>query len=104
MYKGVGICFADFISFFSNIPWKLNNLVSLRPNYSILIGYLKTGRWEGCSIESLEPPLLLFKIINLKTHPVIFSPQNTIKKDVTFRLGLHCLPNNPFWEFRSTKC
>ena len=35
MYKGVGVRFADFISFFLNIP--------LRLNYFIFIGYLKTG-------------------------------------------------------------
>ena len=40
MYKGVGGCFSDFISFFLNIPWKWNNLVSLRPNYLIFTGYL----------------------------------------------------------------
>ena len=28
MYKGVGVRFAVFISFFLNIPWKWNNLVS----------------------------------------------------------------------------
>ena len=28
--------------FFLNIPWKWNNLVSLRPKYFIFIGYLKT--------------------------------------------------------------
>ena len=41
MYKGVEVQFADFISFCLNIPWKWNNLVSLRPNYYIFIGYLK---------------------------------------------------------------
>ena len=53
MYKGVGVRFADFISFFSNIPWKWNNLVSLRPNYFTFIGYLKRGLgWRG----SNDPP------------------------------------------------
>ena len=42
MYNRVGICFADFISSFLNIPWKWNNLVSLRPNYFIFSGYLKS--------------------------------------------------------------
>ena len=41
MYKGVGVLFANYISFFLNIP--RNNLVLLRPNYFIFIGYLKTG-------------------------------------------------------------
>ena len=45
--KGVGVCFADFIL---NIPWKLNNLVSVRPNYFIFIGYLIARRGS-------EPPL-----------------------------------------------
>ena len=45
-----GVRFADFISFFLNIPWKWNNLVSLRPNNFIFIGYLKTGFVEGGSL------------------------------------------------------
>ena len=54
MWKGGFRCvkegagFADFISYFLNIPWKGNNLVSLRPNYFIFIGYLQTwGRGWG---------------------------------------------------------
>ena len=47
IYKSVGVRFVDFISFFVNIPWKWNNLVSLRPNYFIFIGYLKTGGGGG---------------------------------------------------------
>ena len=47
MYKGVGVRFADFISFvlkyFMNMKYLVSNLVSLRPNYLIFIGYLKTG-------------------------------------------------------------
>ena len=39
------VSLADFISFFLNIPWKWNNLVSVRPNYLIFMGYLKTGGW-----------------------------------------------------------
>ena len=36
------MCIKDvgFISFILNIPWKWNNLVSLRPNYFIFRGYL----------------------------------------------------------------
>ena len=47
MYKGMEIRFADFILFFLNIPWKWNNLVSLRPNYFIFIGYLEMGGGGG---------------------------------------------------------
>ena len=50
MYKGVGVRFADFISFFLNIPWKWNNLVSLRPNYLIFIGYQKMG--DGAGVQA----------------------------------------------------
>ena len=46
-FEGVWVRFPGFISFFLNIPWKWNNLVSLRPNYSIFIGYLKTGGGGG---------------------------------------------------------
>ena len=55
IYKGVGGLFADFISFFLNIPWKWNNLVSLRPNNFIFIGYLKMGRGEGVWGIPLNP-------------------------------------------------
>ena len=51
------VYFADFISFFLNIPWKWNNLVSLRPNYIIFIGYLKTGGSCGGSSKASQPPL-----------------------------------------------
>ena len=47
IYKGVGVRFADFISFFLSILWKRNNLVSLRPNYFIFIGHLKIGGVGG---------------------------------------------------------
>ena len=48
VYKHVGVRFAVFISFFLNIPCKWNNLVSLRPNYFIFIGYfLKNGGRGG---------------------------------------------------------
>ena len=46
--------FADSISFFLNIPWKWNNLVSLRPNYFIFIGYWKTGGREGFRVNPLN--------------------------------------------------
>ena len=39
-YKRVRVHFSDLISFTLNIPWKWNNLVSVRPNCFILIGYL----------------------------------------------------------------
>ena len=57
IYKGVGVRFADFLSFFLNIPWKWNNLVSLRPNYFIYIEYWKTEDGEGDWSEPPEPPL-----------------------------------------------
>ena len=51
MYKSVWVRSADFISFFSNIPLKSNNLVSLTPNYFIFMG--GGGGMEGGS--SIEP-------------------------------------------------
>ena len=51
MYKDVGFTFLILFHFFLNIPWKWNNLASLRANYFIFIGYLKT-RGGGPS----EPP------------------------------------------------
>ena len=53
MYKGVGAGFADFISFFFNIPGKRNNLVSLRPNYFISIEYLKVGAGRDLPLKPL---------------------------------------------------
>ena len=50
-----GVRFGDFISFYLNIPWKWNNLVSLRPNYFIFIGYFKTGGREGVRVSPLNP-------------------------------------------------
>ena len=55
MFKGLGVRFADFISFFFNVTWKWNNLVSLRPNYLIFIGYLKTWGGEGVRANPLNP-------------------------------------------------
>ena len=43
-------------SFFSNIQCKSNNLVSLRPNYFIFIGYLKMRGGGGGGGGSSEPP------------------------------------------------
>ena len=58
--KGWKVGFADFISFILNIPSKWNNLVSMRPNYFLFIGYLKTGGREGGPPEPpLDPPLSL---------------------------------------------
>ena len=47
--------FDDFISFFLNIPWKWNILVSGRPNYFISMGQLKTGGGEGVRAKLLNP-------------------------------------------------
>ena len=57
IYKGVWDHFTDFLSLLLNIPWKWNNLVSLRPNYFIFIGYLKTEGGEGGLSKPPEPPL-----------------------------------------------
>ena len=48
-------------------PLKRNNLASLRPNYFIFLGYLKTGGRERGLMEPTEPPLdlpLLWKYFN----------------------------------------
>ena len=56
MNYGVGVRFTDFISFYK-YPMKMKKLVSLRPNYFIFIGYLKTRRGERGSREPPESPL-----------------------------------------------
>ena len=48
MYKGVGVRFADLILL--KYP-----MVSLRPNYFISIGYLKTGAGRGVRLNPLNP-------------------------------------------------
>ena len=55
MYKGVGVRFADFIFFMLKWPMEMNNLVSLRPNYFICVGYLKTGTGVGVQANPLIP-------------------------------------------------
>ena len=65
IFKGVEVRFADFISFFLNIPWKWNNLCSLRPNYFIFIGYLKTGAGRGFErIQAIVPPPYNMLLLN----------------------------------------
>ena len=54
----VGVRFADFISFFLNIPWKWNNLVSYETKLFRFHRILKTGGGGGVgSSEPPEPPL-----------------------------------------------
>ena len=43
-----------------NIPWKWNNLVSMRPNYFIFMVYLKTGEGFDRTPEPPLDPLLMF--------------------------------------------
>ena len=57
VHIGVGVRFADFITFFLDIPWEFNNLVSLRPNYLIFIGYFKTGGGKGGVCSNPLSPL-----------------------------------------------
>ena len=66
--KGFIRRFVDSISFFLSIQWKWNNLVSLRPNYFIFIGYLKIRRQEGGLSETplkppLDPPLIILQYL-----------------------------------------
>ena len=66
-----GVRFADFISSFLNIPWKSNNLVSLRLNYFIFTGYLKTGGGGGGGGQgggSSEPLWVRHCMIFYSTH------------------------------------
>ena len=44
----------SLIPLFLNIPWKWNNLVSVRPNYFIFMKYLRKNRWH----QQSEPPHL----------------------------------------------
>ena len=52
MYKGVGVRFADFISFFLNIPRYLTDTKLFHFH-----GIFKNGGQGGCSNEPPEPPL-----------------------------------------------
>ena len=65
--EGVGVRFAYFISFFLNILRKWNNLVSLRPNYFIFKGYLRT--WSGEGVQANSPnPIWIHHWRNRKTQ------------------------------------
>ena len=46
MYNSLGVRFADFISFFLNIPWKTNNLVSPETKFFHFHRIFKTGDGE----------------------------------------------------------
>ena len=74
-----------FISFFLNIPWKWNNLVSLRPTYFTFIGYFKRGGSDGVRANPLKPFW-----IRLWTHKVpleILNQQGYLKKIADVRHG-----------------
>ena len=88
MFKGVGVPFADFISFILNIQWKWNNLVSLRPNYFIFIGYLKTRGGQGCSSQHLNP--LWIRHWSLYTYENREDP-SAMPQSVAFHQALHCM-------------
>ena len=90
---------------FLNILLKCNNLVSVRPNYLILMGYLKTGEGgggDGCSSDPppstpMDPPLV-FTTQQRMTYLLIKYPATSLsgcshpalhcEKDVNFGLQL----------------
>ena len=77
---------------FLNIPWKWNNLVSLRPNYIIFIGYLKPGRGrgrEGVRVNPLNP--LTIREISRKPW---FSDLNLVQNCSTPVLALCCFTDH----------
>ena len=99
MYKVMEVRFADFISFFLNIPWKWNKLVSLRPNYFsvrpnylFFIWYLKTKRGRG--FKRPPPPLnplwILHWVFLLSVFMFIFFLRSE-KNIVTFLLPVYFL-------------
>ena len=86
--KVLEVRFADFIAFFLIIPWKWNNLVSLRPNYFIFIGYLKTGGREGFQAN----PLILFDLIlNVPVNNLSVTSGRVFLGWTSTKLGLICL-------------
>ena len=76
--------FADFITFFLNIPWKWNNFVSLRPNYFPFHRIFKNGGGKGGSSESpeppLDPPLVKQQIQHICTHLYLLFDQWWIQR------------------------
>ena len=99
IYKCMGARFADFISFSLNIPWKWNNFVSLRPNYFIFLGYLKTwgaGRGGGGWSEPFERPLWIRHWAHRMHHKCtsVLEPQNNKTNKTAFAQTVqtcHCL-------------
>ena len=53
MYKGVGDSLCKFYHIFLKYPMNMKTF-SLRPNYSILIGYSKTGGGGGGGLRGFE--------------------------------------------------
>ena len=73
LYKGVAVSLFWFYLIFLKYPIKWNNLVSLRPNYFIFIGYLKTG-W-GSREPPLDPPLdYKHNSIVMRTQRLCYTP------------------------------
>ena len=117
IYKGTGVHFADFISFFLNILWKWNNLVSLRPNHFISIWYLKTvaGRWfartpwtHSRSATGLKD-LAHFNLIHCYTpskrqRPILVDLIMSFPDSLSevIKLVCKCLIFQPFLAFRAT--
>ena len=54
-----------FALLFLNIVWKWNNLVSLKPNYFIFTGYLKTGGGEMVWIPDSGKGVLMYKSVGV---------------------------------------
>ena len=80
MYKCVWeVPFAEFISFFLNIPWKWNDLVLvwLRPNYFIFIGYLKSRDREGAQVNPPETPRDLPLVLSIGKQQYILFMKET---------------------------
>ena len=66
--KRCGGSFCWFYLIFFSIPWKWNNLVSVRPNYFIYIEYLKNGGGGGVARSPLNPLWILHWGQNTMPH------------------------------------
>ena len=102
MYKGVrdSLCWF-YIIFFFKYPMKMKNLVSLRPNFFIFIGYLKMGTegefkrtpWNpsgSFTAQNFQIKLLTVPLDCLYLHKQC-RPRLSALGSVTFHLGPYYL-------------
>ena len=89
--------FADFINVLLNIQWKWNNLISLRPNYLVFIGYFKI---HVCVVFKITASLRRF--LWAPTTYVLLAPLETLA--FTIKWWFCICPNSSIYLALLTFC